>query len=148
MEGGTAMARRLRYMAVALALAGTLGGCETATAIPAGAQQVHVDATGATVRLDPTTVRAGEVYLVVELPASGASFAILDESGAPFTDADLARLAQGDEQGLRVIGIDNSCCGNVHKETLSAGKYAFVLHADSIGPGVPPPPVTVLDVTP
>jgi len=143
------MARRLRYMAVALALAGTLGGCETATAIPAGAQQVHVDATGATVRLDPTTVRAGDVYLVVDLPPEDAQLAMLDESGRPLSDADLARLTQaGDGQGLLIMGIDNSCCGNVHKETLSAGKYAFVLHADSMGPGVPPPPVTVLEVTP
>ena len=143
------MTSRVRSAAVVLMLVGLLAGCDSATTIPGGAQQVHVDATGATVHLDPATVRAGDVYLVVDLPAGGASFAMLEESGGPMSDADLARLTQaGDEQGLTTVGIDNSCCGKVHKVTLAAGKYAFVLQADSMRPGVPPPAVTVLQVTP
>jgi hypothetical protein len=143
------MTRRLAYMAFAIAFVAIFVGCDSSTSIPNGAQQVHVDATGPTVLLSPATVRAGDVYLVVELPAQGASFALLDESGAPLSDADLARLTQtGDSQGLRIVGIDNSCCGKVHKETLAAGKYAFTLHADALGPGAPPQAVTVLEVTP
>jgi hypothetical protein len=132
------MTSRGRFAAVVVVLIGVLAGCDSATAIPGGAQQVHVDATGATVRLDPATVRAGDVYLVVDLPAGGASLALLEETGGSMSDADLARLTQaGDQQG-----------GKVHKETLAAGKYAFILHADSLRPGVPPPAVTVLQVTP
>jgi hypothetical protein len=143
------MTSRGRFAAVVVVLIGVLAGCDSATAIPGGAQQVHVDATVATVRLDPATVRAGDVYLVVDLPAGGASLALLEETGGSMSDADLARLTQaGDQQGLTVVGIDNSCCGKVHKETLAAGKYAFILHADSLRPGVPPPAVTVLQVTP
>jgi hypothetical protein len=136
-------------MAFAIAFVVILVGCDSSSSIPNGAQQVHVDATGQTVLLSPATVRAGDVYLVVDLPAQGASFALLEESGGPMSDADIARLTQaGDEQGLTTVGIDNSCCGKIHKETLAAGKYAFVLHADQMRPGVPVPAVTVLEVTP
>jgi hypothetical protein len=39
--------------------------------IPAGAQQVHVVIAGSTVRLDPDTVPAGDVYVVLDTPGSG-----------------------------------------------------------------------------
>jgi uncharacterized protein YceK len=138
-----------RYVLVVLAVVFVLAGCDSASSIPAGAQQVHVDATGATVSVAPATVRAGDVYLVVDLPAQGASLAMIQGAGGALTDADLARFSQaGDQQGLSFVGIDNSCCGKVHKMTLTAGAYGFILHADSVRPGVPPSAVTVLEVTP
>ena len=146
------MTRHLWRVAIFLALLGALGGCETATAIPAGAQQVEVDATGPAVILRPATVHAGDVYLVVDLPENnpqGPSLVLVEGTGGPLTDADLARYTQtGDEQGKAFVIIDNSCCGKVHRETFAAGKYAFVLEAEGLPPGVPPSAVTVLQVTP
>ena len=86
--------------------------------------------------------------LVVDLPASGADLAIIGGTGGALSDADLSRLAAGDLQGTTVTGIDNSCCGKVHKMTLAPGKYAFVLGAQQVVPGRPPPPMTILVVTP
>lgn len=146
------MTRHLRRVALFLALLGTLGGCETATAIPGGAQQVEVDATGPAVILRPATVHAGDVYLVVDLPQNnpqGPSLVLVEGTGGPLTDAAVARFTQtGDEQDKVFVMIDNSCCGKVHRETFAAGKYAFVLEADSLPPGVPPSSVTILQVTP
>jgi hypothetical protein len=143
------MLSRSWFLAIFLLLATALGGCETATSVPAGAQQVHVDATGADVRLDRSTVHAGDVYLVVDLPPQGASLALIRGGSQPLTDADLARFAKaGDTEGMVTEGIDNSCCGKVHKETMAAGKYAFILHADRLAPGIPPSAITVLEVTP
>ena len=147
------MTRHLCRVALFLALLGALGGCETATAIPAGAQQVEVDATGPAVILRPATVRAGDVYLVVDLPQNApqgaASLWMVEGAGGPLTDADVARFTKsGDEQGLTIVGIDNSCCGKVHRQTLAAGKYVFVMEAESLPPGTPPSAVTVLQVTP
>jgi hypothetical protein len=61
----------VRLVAVILLLAGGLAGCERATAIPPGAQQVHVIASETEIHLNPTTVRAGDVYLVLDVPQRG-----------------------------------------------------------------------------
>ena len=146
------MTRHLWRVAIFLALLGALGGCETATAIPAGAQQVEVDATGPAVILRPATVHAGDVYLVVDLPQNnpqGPSLMLVEGTGGPLTDAEVAGFTQtGDVMGKAFVMIDNSCCGKVHRETFAAGKYAFVLEGDPLPPGVPPSSVTVLQVTP
>jgi len=47
-------------------LAGLLVGCDGSARIPPGAQQVHVVATDTEVRMDPPTVHAGDVYLVLD----------------------------------------------------------------------------------
>ncbi len=127
-------------------LAAVLVGCGRGQKpIPPGAQQVHVVVTGSEVRLDPATVRAGDVYVVLDTPRSSVGFVerqrAATESPGPLSDNDLARLAGGDTEGTAVGGFSLSgCsdaqraedrgqqgyCGNVFKVVLSAGKYAFL----------------------
>ena len=77
----------------------------------------------------------------------------------PMNDEDLARLAGGSTEGMQVSGFDVGCseaqqaedrgkqgyCGNVRKQPLTAGKYAFFI------PGplpAPPKSIAVLEVLP
>jgi hypothetical protein len=112
--------------------------------IPSGAQVVHVAVTASEIHVDPATVRAGDVYLVV---AEGPVQEFQLVSG-PFTDAGLARFVQGDPQGTRSQSIGGPV-GNVFKVALQEGKYALVT-AGTGGPGVPIPPgsMAVLSVLP
>jgi hypothetical protein len=148
-----------------LLLAGLLVGCGRGqTPVPAGAQQVHVAVTESEVRLNPATVRAGDVYVVLDTPGSSVGFAQRQRTAAetpgPFSDAQLDSFSHGDGQGTAISGFDDtSCsdaqraedrgmqgyCGNVFKVVLAAGKYAFFLHRAD---GVTPRSVAVLEVLP
>lgn len=141
--------RRLATKVILLGVvAGMLVGCGRGQMpIPAGAQVVHVVATESEVRLDPATVRAGDVYLVLEEPLNG-SITFVERSRAgetpgPLNDDDLERLAHGDTEFTAIGGLTVGCspeqaaedrgqmgpCGNVMKVTVRAGKYAI------LGPG-------------
>jgi hypothetical protein len=138
-------------------LSGAVGGCSNAVAIPSGAQQIHVVATVTEVHVTPATVHAGDIYLVLDLPqAQGVEL----EMVGPLTDAASARLAQtgdaGEGVGYQSLGVAYHCglpwehasCGNVYKETLAVGKYAFDLGGTSGPQPVPPASMGVLDVQP
>jgi hypothetical protein len=106
---------------------------------------VQVVATASEVRLDPATVHAGDVYLVLAEPADG-SFAFVErkrsaaETPGPLGDDDLARVANGDTEGTSIGAYSVGCdaaqrvedrgqlgyCGNVWKVTVVAGKYAIL----------------------
>ena len=142
----------VRFVTVILLLAGGLAGCERATAIPSGAQQVHVIASETEIHLNPTTVHAGDVYLVLDVPQRGVelvrSGAQAGVSGA-LTDDDLARVAQNaDAEGIGIENLTVSCCGNVYKETLTSGKYAILLLDAAPSVGSPPASLAVLQVVP
>jgi hypothetical protein len=147
----------------------SLAGCGRGqTPIPSGAQEVHVGVVGTNVRLDPATVHAGDVYVVLDTPGSSVQFAQRMRSAAetpgPLTDEDLERLAEGDTQGTAIGGFDDlGCsadqraedrgrmgpCGNVFRLVLPPGKYAFFsedLEADP--PGGDPRSIAVLEVVP
>lgn len=150
--------------------AGGLVGCGRGqTPIPSGAQEVHVVIVEAEVRLDPATVRAGDIYVVLDTPGSSVGFAQRQrgpspETPGPLSDDDLDRLAHGDTQGTNIGGFsDTGCsaeqraedrgqqgyCGNVFKVVLSVGKYAFYTgNLDGRLPGDQPPSITVLEVLP
>lgn len=142
--------RRFKTMvSLVCLLTGALAGCGRATPIPAGAQVVHLVITETEVRLTPRTVRAGDVYLVLDEPLQGSfMFAerqpSAEETPGPLSDDDLERLAHGDTEGTAIGGLDaGGCsaeqdaedrgqmgpCGNVMKVVLVAGKYAV------LGPG-------------
>jgi hypothetical protein len=155
--------------ALAVALIVAAVGCSRATPIPAGAQRVRIVLTDAAVRLEPATVRAGDVYLILDAP-SGSSISFVEQKSTaqatpgPLSDADLARLARGDTQGTSIGGMDaGGCspeqaaqdrgmlgpCGNVMHVVLAPGKYAIVNGMPELDPaGGPRPQIAVLEVRP
>ena len=155
------MIRSSTAMVISLGLlAAVLVGCDGGrTAIPSGAQQVHVVVTGSEVRLDPATAHAGDIYVVVDTPGSSVTFiqrtTTAEAMPGPLSDDDLARLARGDTQGTSI-----TCCfdtgephGNVHKVVLGAGKYLLlsddpIALANRSGGVVPPGSMAVLEVRP
>jgi hypothetical protein len=160
-------------------LAGIVAGCGRGQApIPAGAQEVHIAVIESGLRLDPATVRAGDVYVVLDTPRSSVGFVSRKRGNldnGPLSDDDIARLAHGDMQGFVVGGFDlQGCsdeqraedlgqmgyCGNVFKTVLVPGKYAFTgpgwseQQTEPLVPPTPGPPgslpawVAVLEVMP
>jgi hypothetical protein len=154
-----------------LGLAVSSTGCGRGQApIPAGAQQVHVSVGETEVRLEPATVHAGDVYIVLDAPRTGSIVfvqrkrASADPPG-PLSEEDLARLATGDTEGTAISGIDaGGCsaeqdaedrgrmgpCGNVFSVTLGVGKYAIFGAAPDVDPasGRTAPTMAVLEVVP
>ena len=124
------------------------------TFIPPGAQQVHVTGTGTEVRLDPSTVHAGDVYFVID--GSALFFESMggpDLTPGPMSEDDLTRLAQhGDTFHTSSTELYPGYAGNVYKYSLSPGKYAFVPVPDENEPDAaltsPPVRVAVLEVLP
>jgi hypothetical protein len=124
-------------------------GCTTKTAIPPGAQTVNVVVTDSAVRVDPTTVHAGDVYLVLDVPQRGVELVSRGGSNAreSLSAGDLGRLAQNvDSEGLALESLSVSCCGNVFRVSLPAGRYAFILLDATAGVGRPPESMAILEV--
>jgi hypothetical protein len=155
--------RAARLLPLLFLVAVSLIACRTADPIPSGAQQVHVAVTRASVTINPKTVRAGDIYVVLDGPELHVGFAMsvpnASAAPGPLSDADLDRLARGDAQGLGLSSFGVGCdaaqraedrgkigyCGNVRRQPLSAGKYAFYIGspgADGIHS------IAVLDVLP
>lgn len=139
---------KMSIIPIALLTSLVVGCGRGQTPIPPGAQVVHVVATESEVRLDPASVQAGDVYLVLDEPVGG-SFSFVErkrtaaETPGPLGDDDLERLAQGDTEGTSIGSFSIGCdaaqqaedrgqmgyCGNVWKVSLVEGKYAI------LGPG-------------
>jgi hypothetical protein len=145
---------------MSIILLGLLANCSgRANPVPAGAPQVHVTVTESGVRLDPATVPAGDVYVVLDTPGSSVGF--LQGQDGPLSDEALARVTQtGNSEGTSTQGFDQvGCsaeqraedvgqlgpCGNVSKVVLSPGKYAFFIGDLTAGP---PPSLAVLEALP
>jgi hypothetical protein len=151
--------RALRSVAIgALLLA--LPACEGNRPIPAGAQRVQVQASASAVTLDPDTVAAGDVYLVLD--GEAISFverrAGPDASPQPLSEAQIAEIAKGNVQDTSASGLEaDNCdpdqnavardqlgpCGNVMLVKVQPGKYLIVMG----GPEEPNAPSAVLTVT-
>jgi hypothetical protein len=164
----------MRRFSIVIALSGLLGGvlagCGPSTRVPADAQLVHVLVTPTEVRMDPTTARAGDIYLVLDAPTESVMLvkrkSTAEEAPGPMTIDDLARLAQGDQQGTSMEGFDNGACdparrsadrglikipggcGNVFLVPLSPGKYAFIKEDPAAAPPGQPVQMAVLEVLP
>jgi hypothetical protein len=161
---------RTALVAAAILTAGVVTACDMATRIPPGGQQVRVVGTGTEVRLDPPTVHAGDVYLVMEGSAIFIrhSAGVQGEQSGPMSEDALARLAQnGDQIHTMTEELYPGYAGNVYRYPLAAGKYAFLPVSDEERPGadveargelcyrdaracaaLPPMPLAVLEVLP
>jgi hypothetical protein len=154
---------------LALVLVGGIPiGCTGLTPVPSGAQQVHVTSTDSELHLQPATVRAGDVYVVLDGPRQSVVLVsrkrTAEETPGPMTNADLERITHGDTEGTSIEGLSVGCsakqraasrgmvgyCGNVYKLVLSAGKYAFLLDSPDSDPPqlIPPESMAVLEVNP
>lgn len=113
------------------------------TPIPAGAEVVHVTISESGVaQVEPATVHAGDVYVVLETPRSQVAFTQDELTGTELPRSGSFNL-QGctDAQRAEDVG-QQGFCGNAFKIFLLAGKYVF------IGPNGegPPSPLSRLEV--
>ena len=147
--GLVGLARSVGLMALMVAL---LSACEgQAATVPVGAQEVRVTTTATEVRLEPATVRAGDVYFVIEQPddpTGHAGFSFVhrgrgESDPLPMSDEDVALLASDSApQGFAY----DSGWGRLQMFRLIPGKYVFMVGGGE--PGVPPLSVTALEVLP
>jgi hypothetical protein len=160
------LARRVLALGLLVGLAvGCAGGL---TPIPSGAQQLHIAETERSLDLQPGTVRAGDVYVVLDGPRQSVVLVTqkrtAEATPGPMSDDDLDRLSRGDTEGTSIEGISVACsaeqraaargkvgyCGNVYRFKLVPGTYAFLLDPPEGDPPQPVPPgsMAVLAVTP
>ena len=130
-EKRAAIATIALVVVLALFLSGTVRG---RTVVPPGAQQVEVEVTATEVRLTPTTVQAGDIYLVLVTPRSDVTFTQDELVGNDIpTHRDFDLRGCTDAQRAEDRG-QLGYCGNVFKVTLAAGNYVFLSTAAD-GPG-------------
>ncbi|MCJ7832601.1 MAG: hypothetical protein MUP92_04035 [Actinobacteria bacterium] len=109
---------------------------------------------GDTVHLTPTTVHAGDVYLVLDNPMTDVVLVersdATGETSGPLSDDELDRVIHGDDQYTsRTGGFANSeQHGNVSKLVLAPGKYLFQVCDAVPGARIPPECMAVLEVLP
>jgi hypothetical protein len=150
---------RLVALCLPLLVAGVLAGCSGPITVPPGGQEVHAIVSGDTVRLQPATVRAGEVYLVLDIPGTNVvlvqTMAEAEGSPGPLSDDALDRVARGDTFHTMITGgfANGEPYGNVSRLVLPAGRYAFLADdpttlAARSGGVIPPGSLAVLQVLP
>ena len=138
-----------------------LSACTGNAPIPSGAQQVQITITDSGVELQPESVPAGDVYLVLD---DGAINFVERKAGAyganePLDEAQIARIRDGDVQDTSISGLEAiNCdpeqraaargmtgpCGNVMLVQVRPGSYLLVAGP----PEEPGQPSAVLVVTP
>jgi len=136
-----------------------LAACTGNAPIPSGAQQVQVSVADSGVELEPDSVAAGDVYLVLD---NGSISFVERKAGAyattgPLTDEQIAQIRAGDLQDTSISGVEaNNCdpeqnaaargmtgpCGNVMLVTVQPGSYLIVAGAPEEG-GAPSAVLTV-----
>ncbi|HET9539381.1 MAG TPA: hypothetical protein VFQ46_02165 [Candidatus Limnocylindria bacterium] len=156
-RGDEAAALRATLLATLLALAACTGNAP----IPSGAQQVQVSVTASGVVLQPESVPAGDVYLVLD---DGSISFVERKAGAygtsePLSEEQIAQIGDGNLQDTSVSGLEaNNCdseqnaaargmtgpCGNVMLVRVQPSSYLIVAGAPEEGGA----PSAVLTVTP
>jgi hypothetical protein len=159
MDSSTRSPRPMAAAIAALLLA--LSACTGNAPIPSGAQRVEITLTDSGVVLEPDTVPAGDVYLILD---DGAINFIERKAGPyasnePLSDEQIARVRDGNLQDTSTSGLEaNTCdpeqraaargmtgpCGNVMLVQVRPGSYLIVAGP----PEQPGQPSAVLAVTP
>ena len=123
--------------------------------IPVGAQKVEIVLTPSGVELEPPTVRAGDVYFIVQRADDTSGHAEFEFIGAgyaspagttplPLSDEGVERVTRGDYQGTASEGG----WGQYSKLILLEGSYVFAAPPQGGQPGASPQSITVLEVRP
>ena len=154
-------ARRTRAITVpCAALLIALSGCTGNAPIPSGAQQVQITVTDAGVDLEPSSVAAGDVYLVLDDGAISFVERMAGPYGSPepLDDLQIAQIREGNLQDTSVSGLEaTNCepeqraaargmtgpCGNVMLVNVRPGSYLIVAGA----PEEPGQPSAILTAT-
>lgn len=160
MDGLATAKHTFQGLAVGLLVTIALAGCEPGpVAIPPGAQEIHAIVSGDSVRLEPPTVQAGTIYLVLDEPRREVLLVeakrTAESPAGPLTDEDLDRIAHGDTFHTSITGgfANGEQYGNVTRLVLAAGKYAFLVDdptvlAERSGGVIPSESMAVLEVLP
>ena len=157
--GSPALMRMWPAALLAVLVAGALTGCDGGVAVPRGGHALHVTVTGDDVHLEPATMPAGDIYLVLDTPGTDVTLveakASADATPGPLTDDDLDRVRHGDTFHTSLTGgfANGGPHGNVTKLTLTPGTYAFVADAPEALAGrsggvIPPGAIAVLQALP
>ncbi len=110
---------RLLILALVAATLLVATSCGSTTQIPPGGQVVHVSATATELRLDPSAVAPGDVYLVLEESAEDVDFVHRSADGGdprspplPVTDGDIASIRRERTfQGAVLVGLSVGATG-------------------------------------
>ncbi len=134
---------RLRPLAPALLLS-LLIACGSATQVPPGAQTVHVAVVEGELRLEPSVVHPGDVYLVLSESANGINFVHRSSDPGnphsaplPVTEDDIRSVARdGSFQGANQVGLAvGGGGGNVSRiGPLVEGKYVLLIDRNEEAP--------------
>ena len=110
-------------LVMGLLLSGTVRGT---TNVPPGAQMVNVAVSPTQIQVDPTSVPAGDVYVVLVTPRASITITAdeLAETDIP-TDHNFDLFGCTDAQRAADLGRIGYC-GNVFKLTLDPGKYVIL----------------------
>jgi hypothetical protein len=157
------------FAVVGLATMLAVTACDQATAVPAGAQIVHVVITDDSVSLDPATARAGDLYLVLDAPRAGQLTFVASSDSAtatpgPLTEAEVQQVRDGNVYHTAITGFGaGGCteaqdaaargktgpCGNAFRVTVAPGSYLVTGDSPERDPATGRvPPMAVLKVTP
>jgi hypothetical protein len=129
--GRAAIVPLVLVLVMGLLLSGTVRG---RTEVPSGAQRVEVELSSTAVEVNPSTVQAGDVYVVLLTARSSITITeeeLVDTDIPTHRDFDLfgcTDAQRAEDRGLQ------GYCGNVFKVNLSAGTWA-VISTDVGGPG-------------
>jgi hypothetical protein len=135
---------------VGAVLAGTgATACTCKLSVPPDAQAVHLTMDDAGIHLDPDTVRAGDVYLVID--TYGASpILVQDDGGAGLSHERLEAVLAGDAYRTWIsagFASGGEPYGNVNRLELTPGVHVFTTQ-DLAGMPLEPEKYALLNVTP
>lgn len=122
-----------RIVLATAAAAALLAGCEAAIVVPSGAVTFSVTNDASGIRVEPDTVHAGTVYLLVDATAGDPVF--LEHGPSP-----CGPLSEAEIDQLRTTGSSQGMClasgfraggqlGNATRLELAPGTYAFTSRA-------------------
>lgn len=148
-----AVRRAWRLCIIAGVIASLAAACVSKLTVPPGAQAVHLTMDDAGIHLDPDTVHAGDVYLVID--TFGAEPVLIQESTGDageqaLSEERLRAVLRGEAYRISIssgFASGGEPYGNVNLLELTPGVHMFATR-DPTGGAYGPGDYTLLTVTP